>query len=504
MKQVFFSIGHNMLCLATFAVVGWSCTKTDYSQEYDWRTENVIVQARSYYESIAAPLTKISGGQPIAIKPLPGEMTPLWDRAAATVWSDGTAWVDVPIESAIIYTAVRQGHHSHDGEACGHDRSAVRTLQKLVVQMQTDGSQRALVATIVPEAGCVAELRDFSSAIGLAGFDGFVSWHDLTGRLVQVARYENGTCTQSAEPTGENEAKILEIVDEAILYPEHSILLLSIKTKVYADDICTICRKDCKAKNDRSKHCIMCDKYNDYAMPFESQCVCARCGTCGKRFEGKYRLQETCTCGGTIEKVGCEICKTLLCFHLLGGEDRGEGEIYSDKTVPTVHELMLQEIFEYDLSVGEYKYLRAGSHTVDNEYQNFGDEYIHGMYYYMDSRSEALTKMRSFFVYKIRGFVQSGDMLALGEGLHPVLDTYVEMQTREDMLNGYSYATLYNIVQGMNTPPYTGNPEPCTEAVHDIFDALIALPSTATDSQIGAIFDHWVSKAGSGKPDLLD
>lgn len=73
------------------------------------------------------------------------------------------------------------------------------------------------------------------------------------------------------------------------------------------------------------------------------------------------------------------------------------------------------------------------------------------------------------------------------------------------MLNYYTYANLNNVVHGMNTAPYVNNPVPCTEAVHYIFDALKVLPPTATDAEIGAIFDGWVSMAqGAGKPGLLN
>lgn len=186
MKRSITQAGFRTVCLglAALAALSWSCTKEPaFESGAGPQAEGAIAQARSFYESTAAPLTKSVGEQQIPIKPLPGEITPLWDRATATVLSDGTtAWVDVPIQGTITYTAVRGGHHRHnDGGECGHDHTPVEAVQKLTVYMAADGTKQSLIATIVPEAGCTAELNGFSSAEGLAGFSGFVSWHDLTG-----------------------------------------------------------------------------------------------------------------------------------------------------------------------------------------------------------------------------------------------------------------------------------------------------------------------------------
>lgn len=102
-------------------------------------------------------------------------------------------------------------------------------------------------------------------------------------------------------------------------------------------------------------------------------------------------------------------------------------------------------------------------------------------------------------------FIENGSYIDLGWALHPIIDTYLEVQVRKDMLNYYTYANLNNVVHGMNTAPYTSTPIPCTEAVHSIFDALKALPTTATDAEVGAVFDGWVSRdQGTGKPGLLN
>ena len=69
------------------------------------------------------------------------------------------------------------------------------------------------------------------------------------------------------------------------------------------------------------------------------------------------------------------------------------------------------------------------------------------------------------------------------------------------MLGYYSYETMRNIVDGQNIAPYTINSAPCWQAVLLILSELNTLEPTATDAQIGAIFDKWVGTTGGG--DLL-
>lgn len=455
------------------------------------------MQARSYYESAAPSLTKTVADQTIAIKPLPGDMVPLWDRATATVLWDGTsAWVDVPIEATTTYTAVRDGHHQHKiGEECQYDHSAVQAVQKLTVHTAADGVHQCLIATIVPEPDCAVDTNGFSSADGLAGFSGFVSWHDLTGKLVRVAKFEEGTRIRSVEADGDNAASILEVVDNAILYLSQSETISnSIITKAGRNVRCNFCHKtNCKAQNDGWNHCNSCGQYDSKNYPYESNCICARCGTCGRRFKGEMFIENTCACGGTVIKIGCKLCNKLICSHILDGDPNGP----VDKPEITLHQHMLKDIFANVLSAGEYKFVKNGSHFIDasSEYQNAGYEYLHGMYVYQDNTSHTIaqTQMRNNFINKMAGFVRAGDMWSLGEGFHPVLDTYVELQVRIDMLNYYSYAMKGNAVHGLNSALYVNNPAHCTEAVMYIFNALKALPTTASDTQIAAVFDQWVS-----------
>lgn len=489
-----------IIMVATTAL--WACSqKHEITETRDTGRSQIVAQARAYYESNHKTLTKTVGEYDIHIKPLPGEIIPLWNQAVTALTNDGGSWVDVPLETALTYTAIRHAHHTHqEGVQCSHDTPVLAT-QKLSIYTAPDGTQQSYIVTLVPETETTAiDLNDFSSANGLIGFSGFASWHNLDGTLIRVAKYDNGHTTQSAEATEENNALVLEIVDNTYLVPNQISPLntsLSI-TKAGSDDRCNFCHQpDCQAFNDGFNHCNVCGQYDPKNDPSKSKCVCARCQSCGKHYTGRWKIDPTCTCGATIEKVGCEICKTLICNHLLYGDDDPPG---APVFAPTAHEEMLKNIFAEELTYGEFKYFRDGSHTIDAyEYQTSGNEYLHGMRYYTDNQNNALTNMKNHFIQKMRGFVQYGDMLALGEGFHPILDTYLDMETRKNMLASYSYAALYNIVHGMNAAPYAINPTPCTEAVTYIYNALSNLPSSASDEQIGAIFDQWVSMA-QGNP----
>lgn len=478
-----------MLSLAAMVAVGWSCTRNE-SIQHPPPNSGLIEQARAHYASSATPLTKTVMEQQIAIKPLPGEMTPLWSQAVATeLPAEGTSWVDVPIEATITYVAVREGHHAEEGVG-EHDRIPVQAVQKLAIHTDAAGNSRSLILTIVPEPNCTADLSGFTSAYGVESFSGFASWHDLTGQLVRVADFENGNLLRNVEATEENMAEILEIVDNAVLYPsDYSVP--SVPTKV-EDPNCKYCHElKCDAKNDASKHCPQCGKYDDPDKQNESKCVCGRCGKCGRKYKAEMGITK-CKCGGTVEDKTCKTCGLTLCPHLFP-------DLYEERPpyVPEVivHEKMLLEIFDKIFSEDSYLLIRNGSHgiDVDADYQKAGYEYLHGMFVWEDnnSRDKAYTKMRNHFIQKMGAYVRGQNLAMLGEGLHPVLDTYVDLQTRIDMLDYYSFNMKGNIIHGLNCALYVDDPQPCTDAVLYIFNTLLELPSTATDAQIGAVFDHW-------------
>uniref|UniRef100_UPI003AB61520 hypothetical protein n=1 Tax=Rikenella microfusus TaxID=28139 RepID=UPI003AB61520 len=460
MQRALFTVGHRFmwLCLAAVAAVGWSCTKEDHLYgDSSPQSEGAIAQARSFYERTAAPLTKSIGGQNVVVKPLPGEITPLWDKAAATVLADGTtAWVDVPIEATVVYTAVRNGFHAHEaGESCGHDHSPVQAVQKLTVHTDADGTQRSLIATIVPETDCTAELNGFSSAEGLNGFSGFVSWHDLTGKLIRVAEYENGVRTRSAEPTGENEKDIIDIVDDAVLYPvETGIDKNAIETKTFPEK-CMFCKDErCKAKNDISSHCSQCNQYEEKTFPFTSNCRCRRCNSCGERLPVG---QEECSkCGEKIDMPKfCTICGMYFCPHLTGS---GGPNIVPAPT-QTEHEEMFKAALKSLLTEDQYEDTKSGSYAIDINYQSESYEYMHGLYFRGtdDIIRTALVIMRRHFYGWAKDFLNYGSYYSLGLALHPIADTYVLVQTRVGMLGFYSYRSMWNIVDGSNVTPYTSD-----------------------------------------------
>lgn len=487
MNRSFTQAGARTLCLglAALAALSWSCTKEpSFDGDTGQQAEGAIAQARSYYESTAPSLTKTVADQTVAIKPLPGDMTPLWDKAAATVLSDGTtAWVDVPIEGTITYTAVRGGHHHHEaGEDCGHNHDAVQAVQKLTVHTAADGTQQSLIATIVPEPDCTAELNDFSSANGLAGFSGFVSWHDLTGKLVRVAGYENGTKTKSIEATGDNEAEVLDVVDEAILYP---IVSNSVQTKGFDTQPCPICSKiNCFYKYQSSMHCTKCK--ND-----KTTCTCLRCAVCGQK--GSFCVCPDKETGSGETPKYCDFCGRTDC------------DGYHPNIGPTppyiVQEAMLKSVFNNVLTNEQYEEVKNGSYGTDLFEQGQGYEHIHGLYVLTSGgteQSEAHIKMRDYFILNAQAFIYHGSYCHLGKALHPIIDTYVMPQERIDMLGYYSYNSKLNIVNGSNVIPITTSTAPCTRAINYVYDALLKLPSKPTAEQVGAVFDGWLRLTGGG------
>lgn len=488
-----------MFCLGLALLAGWSCTKERSCPNPGERSENAIAEARAYYESTAAPLTKTVAGQEVPIKPLPGTMAPLWDRAVAVVSSDGTSWVDVPIEAAITYTAVRGGLHDHEeGESCGHDHSAVQTVQKLSVYAATDGGRQLSVVTIVPEPDCMVDVTGFSSATGLAGFSGFASWHDLAGNLIRVAGYEQGTKTACVEATGDNRTEIGAVVGNTILYPEATNACI---TKA-GWGACNYCHEDnCEAVNDGMQHCNVCGKYDPPAYPWKSKCICARCSTCGRRVKATG-MTVTCTCGNNFTPAVCKICGELVCIHLFNANKSDTPAPVPDPV--TAHSAMFDEFFGSRYSSDLIRMMKLTDQMIDRDYRHRGEEYIHGMYVLEDGalqsavRAEARAKMRNHFIRYVRGFTQSRDLSSLAEGLHPVLDSYVDIQTKTEILNYYSYLPPIQIVHGMNTSPYVHNPTPCMEALKYIYTELLKMNASTSETELGVLFDAWEKRAQGG------
>ncbi|WP_300728432.1 hypothetical protein [uncultured Rikenella sp.] len=494
------------LCMGLTLLVGWSCTKERSCPNPGERSENAIAEARACYESTAAPLTKTVAGREVPIKPLPGTMAPLWDRAVAVVSSDGTSWVDVPIEAAITYTAVRGGLHDHEeGESCGHDHSPVQTVQKLSVYTAADGGQQLSVVTIVPEPDCTVDAAGFSSATGLAGFSGFASWHDLAGNLIRVAGYEQGTKTACVEATGDNRTEIGALVGNTILYPYKNNLTSSVV--ITKAGWCNICGKSsCKYPNDMNEHCLLCGQYDPKNRPWEkSECICARCSTCGRRVTDPSKGAVTCTCGNNFTPAVCKICGELVCIHLFNANK-------SDTPVPvhdpvTAHSAMFDEFFGPRYSSDLIRMMKLTDQMIDRDYRYQGNEYIHGMYVLEDGalqsavRAEARAKMRNHFIRYVKGFVLSRDLSSLAEGLHPVLDSYVDIQTKTEILNYYSYLPPIQIVHGMNTSPYVHNPTPCMEALKYIYTELLNMNVSTSETELGALFDAWEKRAQGGLVD---
>lgn len=354
------------------------------------------------------------------------------------------------------------------------------------------------------------DANGFSSADGLAGFSGFVSWHDLTGKLIRVAKYENGTKTESVEATEGNEAAVLEAVAHAVLYPVGTDIapvatyatpaqgLSPIIRAIIPDGACRFCRKvDCSAKNQISKHCNMCGKYDPPEDPYRSQCICPRCTICGKK--------SGCSCDFSPKpQTVCEICGRLFCTHWTAwdGSDMG----VPNKPFVSMHEGILEHVLGYLFDYNEFQTLKKGCHSVDQNEQSESYEYLHGIYSYVDNGSQSAAKgqMRNYFIRKIKGYIQTGDLAMFGEAMHPILDTYTPLQSRIDMLPFYSYAFKHNVIDGQYVAPYTTNATLCIEAIKLIWSLVLAVEPTVSDVEIGQVFDNWVATTGrDNKPPLL-
>ena len=323
-----------------------------------------------------------------------------------------------------------------------------------------------------------------------------MSWHDLTGKLIRVAEYENGVRTRSAEPTGENEKDIIDIVDDAVLYPvETGIDKNAIETKTFPEK-CMFCKDErCKAKNDISSHCSQCNQYEEKTFPFTSNCRCRRCNSCGERLPVG---QEECSkCGEKIDMPKfCTICGMYFCPHLTGS---GGPNIVPAPT-QTEHEEMFKAALKSLLTEDQYEDTKSGSYAIDINYQSESYEYMHGLYFTGndDIKRTALVIMRRHFYGWAKDFLNYGSYYSLGLALHPIADTYVLVQTRVGMLGFYSYRSMWNIVDGSNVTPYTSDIGPSKRALQYIYNALIKLNKSSTEDEINAIFNQWLKQTGGG------
>ena len=165
---------------------------------------------------------------------------------------------------------------------------------------------------------------------------------------------------------------------------------------------------------------------------------------------------------------------------------------------------MFDEFFGSRYSSDLIRMMKLTDQMIDRDYRHRGEEYIHGMYVLEDGalqsavRAEARAKMRNHFIRYVRGFTQSRDLSSLAEGLHPVLDSYVDIQTKTEILNYYSYLPPIQIVHGMNTSPYVHNPTPCMEALKYIYTELLKMNALTSETELGLLFDAWEKRAQGG------
>ena len=65
-----------------------------------------------------------------------------------------------------------------------------------------------------------------------------------------------------------------------------------------------------------------------------------------------------------------------------------------------------------------------------------------------EERNAVRQRMKYFFIRMAQGFVVYDSYYALGLALHPIADTYADLQTPKNMLSFYHYGNVFNVVDG--------------------------------------------------------
>lgn len=183
---------------AAAGAVVWACQRDRFGHDDPNAVEPTltVAEARDFFEyqfSEMSPLmTKTSGDRPIGM--LPGDFTPLWDKAriGANREMDGA---DVPIDPKFIFVAV----FNRINEKGDTVRRTVDVVQKLVVKKWRGTEEYeafCYIASIVPTPEYCANhknvAKDFQYAGSKGDFSGFVIYRTLAGKLVGIDNYERG------------------------------------------------------------------------------------------------------------------------------------------------------------------------------------------------------------------------------------------------------------------------------------------------------------------------
>ena len=197
MKQKWFVYG---LAAAAAGWIVWACQhdRSPGANPYAMEPTLTVAEAQDFFEQQYAEtvpyLTKLSPDRPTGL--MPGDFTPLWDKATRAVANRCLEGIDVPIDPRFIFTA------SFPEIGRGGDTvfRTVDAVQKLVVNRWHDHPKweglYAYIATLIPTPEYYARHRNYGRTfvnLGSKGrFSGLVVYHTLGGRFVNADKYRDG------------------------------------------------------------------------------------------------------------------------------------------------------------------------------------------------------------------------------------------------------------------------------------------------------------------------
>ncbi|MDE6499720.1 MAG: hypothetical protein K2K83_03335 [Rikenella sp.] len=188
------------LSAAAVGIVIWACRRDRFGGDAPGSVEPTLTvsEARDFFEyqySETLPYrTKLSADRPTGL--MPGDFTPLWDKAHRAVADRYLEGIDLPIDPHFIFTGTFP-EVNRRGDTLFR---TVDVVQKLIVNRWHDHSQwnglYTYIATLVPTPEYYARHRDYGRKfINLGdknGFSGLVIYHSLDGRFVNADKYSDG------------------------------------------------------------------------------------------------------------------------------------------------------------------------------------------------------------------------------------------------------------------------------------------------------------------------
>lgn len=426
------------------------------------------------------------------VRPMPGDFSPSWADAREAV-ATGVTYVDVPISSAVGYTAqfpcAGDGHADHGVGAAEHNHHASVVTQQLSVVMGGD-SAACYIVNIVPfeECSLTAEAlkAGFSSVTGMDGFTGFAAYHNFDGSLVRVDGFEGGVLSATALPS--DNLMLSTVTRNAQLYVAN-LGASGIMARYTFPISCDICNEHCGSEYDnsvrysshgsvifnqnqdrRSRHCMQCSKLS-------SKCHCPNGPTLPKGPMCKVCGVENCTVH--LVQPDCGYCGIKTCSR------------YKDprETPENLHRLFLLDQFgSGEMPYADLHDFQIGCYYVDQSKVRSGDEYLHNFRLPTETYDVAYNKLRNYFISVVKEAKSNTYtyMPRIGEAMHPVLDFYIPADKRMQMLGYYSYVVFSDIIP-------KGALSNKVRDTRNMYNAIQALPQYPSEAQVAPIFDAWAT-----------